>query len=251
MKKFLSILTMLLLLFSSLTSAFAYSGNNEVDDDLEIVYEAQQITDDNEVLERAKKGVNEGPVTLIKKVKGSDNSSTVVYETTQKLKEKKSKKENENKTVTSYVTTIVAESTYKSDNNYDNTYSARVYIEYHYDMITTDNVQWVEAVKYRYKYVNLDSQVTATQMKNYYGCGGQQYENKSKYWVNAAGSATASNPTSGIWYYNTPSTDWGHVNVSTYDGYNGMNVRTDLKRSTSTWYFQIDAGFGSMQPLIQ
>lgn len=250
MKKIVPLLTMLFILLASFSPSFAYSSSDGNSDDLEVVYETKQITNEDEVLKRAKNGVNESPIRLSKKVKDSSLGSTVVYETTQKLKEQKSKKDK-NKKVASFVTTLVADNSYKSDNRPDKTASARVYIEFYYDMITTDTIQWVKVIKYRYKYVNLDSQVTATQMKNYYGCGGQQYENRQKYWVSEAGSATASNPKSGTWYENTPHKDWGHVNVSMVDGYTGMNVRTDLKRSTSTWYFEINTGFGDMQPLIQ
>lgn len=197
-----------------------------------------------------------------------------VYETTQKVKQEKSKKDP-NKIKTTYVTYIIVESKtneditkvtedtvklaiedkakvtisgIRSDQREDNYDRSRLYVELQYDMIVSQGIEWVEALKYSYKWQALQPNVISTKFTNYYGCNGQQYEDKSKYWLNQSNYVTHTLPTQNLWYWNYPTVKWGHVNTSAYNSYNGMNVRADMKNVSTgaTWWYQVDIIFGSM-----
>lgn len=260
LRKLLTFVLILSMFMMISTSTLAKESKQE--DDFEVIYQAEEITDVEKLIERAKKGINESEVKLTKVHKGNENFDYMLYETSQKIKEKKSKKDGT--VITTYSNFVILEAYDKDKSKSKSTVtisavgndpneltssslSYRIYINYNYDRMEENDQYWVKALHYYSLWEQMDSQVINTKMVKYGGAKGQSWENPNDLIISQVGVSTSfsiSSPSSDVMYNHVPPSTWGHTNVDADDTYNGFNTVFTFTRGTTTWQEELAAGFG-------
>ncbi len=229
-----------------------------------VVFEAQEITDSDVLLQRAKAGITDLPgdeKEVIASITGPSGAVIDKLVTTQKIKETRWHGGGQNR----YVTTAIFRvhlpkssvdgqvSPAASDDITDPSGSWSFFLTFTYDTkydASMNRYGQIQSVKG--KWARHDSQVTCKDAKLQAGCNGPRLE--GGYNLSKVSSKSIGYPSSGTTYSFTSSTfsNWGHTQYAASDGgdvfgcYIAGGGRCTLQRGGSTWALDLDIIKGSM-----
>ena len=233
------------LFYSLLFSVFSLSfinpvSANEVKKDQEIVFQAEEINDQDELYERAIKGIQEVKLTdrelpkyELKNNNTKENVNLLQYTTSQLLKsEKKGDTEIQEFAVTTFTVTeeevtnndhlTTADSGSKDETKWDESLSVRASITIHYTRTIKNNVNYAKVTSASGSWTINDSSVSLSNRKVIIGTSGWPVNTQS----------VIKTPTGNSWNYTAPST-WEYVSLDA--GHNvGADSTVTLKRGTSS-----------------
>lgn len=226
------------------------AANAQVEDNKEIIYQAQEITDIDELLERALNGVHEVELNNIElpkyqyKIKSSTLTNSELSEdfnvtnvsTSQLLKvEKIGDVEIEEFAITTFglveETDNInsAESGNKGEEKWDSSYSVKAYSTIYYSRKKENNIEYAKITKATGGWKISDSTVSITSRKVSVGTSGFPSLTQAKDY----------SPTSNEWSYSSDFKDWKYVSLQ-YTHYVGATSTATLKsRGGSVWTLQL------------
>lgn len=235
------------------------AANAQVEDNKEIIYQAQEITDIDELLERALNGVHEVELNNIElpkyqltnsnKIKSSTLTNSELSEdfnvtnvsTSQLLKvEKIGDVEIEEFAITTFglveetdningFNIASAESGNKGEEKWDSSYSVKAYSTIYYSRKKENNIEYAKITKATGGWKISDSTVSITSRKVSVGTSGFPSLTQAKDY----------SPTSNEWSYSSDFKDWKYVSLQ-YTHYVGATSTATLKsRGGSVWTLQL------------
>lgn len=228
------------ILCSWTTISIAIAGPNEQKNENErLIFETQEISDVNKILERAKHGITDLPGDTDKvhyNISGPQGASVKKYVTTQKIKEI----QKGNKTIRTYITTAIFDieaicSTQKDE--VDTAISWRNVLKMTYDRITYNNENWGEILNIESTWTRLDSQVICKDAYILAGCNGLRFEGGTN--VSKRSQRDIGYPDSGYTYNLIPPSEWGHTCYTNDYTYIAAGSRSTLVRGSSSWKFNV------------